>query len=693
MSPTYNRPDRPLVVKCTLDGWHKRITFSSARNCTYDLLRHKVDLLTNQYCRCATYHWSQVEQCFALSSTSYAIAYKDDDGEITNITTDLDLTEAIQYFQAGDDAPLSSAASILSGRSFGSRKVTLRVQITVDYDGPSLSDTGSLVSLEEYRGRNASQHSFSFGSPSVDLDDDSITVSSRDNGGASVAYVRQNHQSKDSLGHTSKSPQSSWVSVKPPRTVMDGASGRQLASSEDTTAQASNPFSDEYELPAAERFPENPSAVFERLKQQESVDDGSSVQFDALSRNDRGAAWLKDQNERTIRAMLGALPEPSESDEASLALQTREELSGDLALERDPRGRYYYTYTSMGSSASQTHDSGYDEGSNDRQGSPHGGNRARPTSMQLDWLAAQQIRSDDRQLQSSVSSLHTHNSDPLPSRDNHFLEEGSSHLIDRDLLHLLPPPVPPPGTLTNCSECGALLEAIRYVCTTCGEKLPVDHRMQLKGKGRDYLPGAYSYPPPRHIPPFTMTHLNSTSSHTLVGGSDTLYDSINCRTKPLPSVPSSSSLVVPVAPSIRGYELCNGCIESAGVLHAIEAGLASGSSPVLSVQGSPEDTQVASQWRRAAPKKGQLRHVYREKVWGHNGWEDVGNCMSPHLSYPPTYLIPQCRTRRKYRNARPVVLLRHVGVTSVHPVQILTYVEPAIGQSSFHSLLRREGDD
>jgi hypothetical protein len=36
------RPDRPLVVKCTFDRWNKRITFNSARNCSYDLLRHKV---------------------------------------------------------------------------------------------------------------------------------------------------------------------------------------------------------------------------------------------------------------------------------------------------------------------------------------------------------------------------------------------------------------------------------------------------------------------------------------------------------------------------------------------------------------------------------------------------------------------------------------------------------------------------
>ena len=131
---------------------------------------------------------NQVEECFSLSATSYVISYKDDDGEVTNVATDADLIEAIQYFQAGDDAPLSSAASILSGRSFGARKITVRVSIQVDYDGPSLSDTSSLASLEEFRGRNlnGSQLSFPFSTPAVDLDDDSVTVSSRDPGTSSV---------------------------------------------------------------------------------------------------------------------------------------------------------------------------------------------------------------------------------------------------------------------------------------------------------------------------------------------------------------------------------------------------------------------------------------------------------------------------------------------------------------------------
>ncbi|KAG5647512.1 hypothetical protein DXG03_009449 [Asterophora parasitica] len=592
----HNRPDRPLVVKCSLDNWNRKITFASTRNCTFEVLRHKV------------------EQCYSLSTTSFAISYKDDDGEITTIAADTDLTEAIQYFQAGDDAPLSSAASILSGRSFGSRKVTLRVQITVDYDGPSLSDTSSLISLDEYRGRNGSQQSFSFGSPSVDLDDDSVTVSSRDNSALSAAPSRiagGNGTLSQGNGSLGSSDNSRFTMVSDP-------SGTSWAGK--PSVPTPDPFSDRYELQ------HDPAAVFERLKLEEELsDDRSSVDSDSLARNDRGAAWLKDQNERTIRSMLGALPEPSVSDDVSLSLPDEEELDGALAFERDPRGRYYYTYTA-GSAASQTHESGDDDGLSGPSRPVSEGTRPRPTSMHLDWLASQQVHSQEVRVPKpspSIPSLHTYNSDPLPSRDmssNHGIP--SHFIIDKELLQFLPPTVPPPDSLTDCSSCGVILDSIRYVCSTCGEKHPVSDNPLVKGKSRADQAPVYTYPPqPLDRYPLSSSPVTSLSSQTYIGGSS---ESLASRYKPLPSVPSTLTLATPGVPSLRGYELCSGCIESAGVHHAIEAGLASGSSSVISSPTSPRDVQAAaSQWRRAAPKKGQLRHAYHEKVWAHNSWEDV----------------------------------------------------------------------
>ncbi|KAJ7091564.1 hypothetical protein B0H15DRAFT_906686 [Mycena belliarum] len=613
------RPDRPLVVKCTFDRWNKRITFSSARNCSYDLLRHRV------------------EQCFSLYATSYAIAYKDDDGEVTDITTDSDLTEAIQYFQAGnDDPPQSSAASILSGRSFGGRKITLRVSISVDYDGPSLSDTSSLASLEEYKNRNGSQRSFSFGAPS-EIEDDSITVSSRD------AVTRAERPVRDS------DSQASWDLLSQPSNGQAGPSTTLRLES-----APSDPFSDAAAKPVA--FPEDPAAVFERLKLEEAIQDdsSSSVQYDSLQENDRGAAWLRDQNARTIRSMLGALPEPSVSSGVSTIPEEDEEpLDGALALERDPRGKYYYSYTS--SSASHSRDSGYyDDGAS---GEFQQQSKPRPTSRHLHWLAAQQV----------VPSQPNTNPPPPTEVHDHPPDQSymSDHPIPRELLQFYPLSPPPSATLTDCSECGVLLDSFRYVCSICGEKKPVSQQSN-KGKGRslhaphdhgahgslgfqgpdgarnghqhpshfhDQHEHDYSYPPRPHH----MHASSASSSRTYLGAGST--DSLNGyvrHSKPLPRLPmhpvpgrslsgSQTTLVVPQRHYAEdtGYELCSGCLEHAGVTHAVEAGLPPGSSSPSMSPSSPQDAQRALEWRRLAPKKGQTRHAYHEKVWGHLGWEDV----------------------------------------------------------------------
>ena len=83
------------------------------------------------------------------------MSYQDDDGETTDILNEHDLTEAVQYFHAGADDNASTSGSMLSGYSGRiGRKITLRIKVSVEYDGPSLSDTGSLVSLEEYQNRS-----------------------------------------------------------------------------------------------------------------------------------------------------------------------------------------------------------------------------------------------------------------------------------------------------------------------------------------------------------------------------------------------------------------------------------------------------------------------------------------------------------------------------------------------------------
>ncbi|KAF9245358.1 hypothetical protein BU15DRAFT_85673 [Melanogaster broomeanus] len=626
----YPRPDRPLVVKCTFDRWNKRISFASARNCSYDLLRNKI------------------EQCFSLYATSYVIAYKDDDGEVTDITTDSDLTEAIQYFQAGcDDPPLSSAASILSGRSFGSKRITLRVHITVDYDGPSLSDTSSLASLDEYKGRNRSSGDISW--PAVvgvgsagDLDDDSVTVSSRDTSG----------RHENGTVHPAATLRSPRRDEDMDSCTIPEEGGRSYASPgshvvDDQTYHAEGPFSDRYQSSAAERYPEKPEAVFQMLKLQEDAETLSdrnraqaSSSFERaffMSAQDRGAAWLRDQNARTIKGMLGTTPEPSESDTRSVSMShsdgqhSEKNMDGDLALQRDPRGKYYYSYTG-GNSA--THDSGYEDGfSSKDENEPWASSSSgygRPNSMQLTWLVSQQKLQDEGRA-TGYTCQHSSSRSSSPEPITYTVAPD----IPPEVLRFIHPIGPPPGALTTCSECGVFLDAIRYVCAMCGEKEPVGSPSGSSGSNLDVGKGKernmdtlHSYPPSAHqttqlssSPPFLDSTTWMGTSHSRNG---------HPHNKPLPSLPTASSS--PTLYSSRGsgpqceseamgYELCSGCIEAAGIYHALCASTermgSTGSEPT-----SPED--ALSIWRRSAPRqKGQLRHAYFEKVWGHQGWEDV----------------------------------------------------------------------
>ncbi|KIY71922.1 hypothetical protein CYLTODRAFT_418465 [Cylindrobasidium torrendii FP15055 ss-10] len=633
-----NRPDRPLVVKCQFDRWNKRITFSSARNCTYILLRHKI------------------EQCFSLSASGYAVTYKDDDGEVTDIRNEMDLSEAIQYFQAGsDDPPLSSAASILSGRSFGSKKITLRVHISVDYDGPSLSDTGSIASIEEYgpsRQSNGggSEFSFSLGAPSIiePDDDDSVTVSSKDTGGmrsrTSSAQLRIPDRSsqlsgESSWGLGSGRSRSRSPAVRGPRSARSSTSLRH---------QVRDPFSDDNRAV----YPTDPSAVFERLRLEEE-DNASSVgpAYKPLS-----PTWLQDQNDRA-RAQLGVPPEPTESD--SLSLNYAED-DGKLALERDDRGKYYYTYnvaTSSGASQAQDQSASmFEEELDFTLAESPMASRPRPNSRHLNWLASQQVQVHSPPQRHASTSSAPLAPPPLPPRRSSSIASSELPAYEDIPPELLPfIPTTPPVLVTGCSECNSVLDSIRYVCSTCGEKDPVGPYQAGKGKGRLSTDSYGSqYPPQVHR-----------SSHTLLGSSGSYHESQQKLLSSLPNTFGSDSTVH----LSRGFELCSACIESAGLTHAIEAGVAPGSSPTTSSALSPS-SPTASQWRRLAPKeKGKLRHAYHEKIWGHGGWKDIEQDEASSISCSACGAVTalgksfKCASCKKYYLCRACYSLVH----NVHP--------------------------
>ena len=166
------------------------------------------------------------------------------------------------------------------------------MNIIVDYDGISLSDTGSLVSLEEYRNRNGSDHSLSYTSDAPrELEDDAITVSSKDVGSKYDASKYDAHVGKGAktiVAGASREPlidpnlkwETGTISSHP-RTLSSQRSTDPL-SSDDTLA----------------RYSDDPESVFARLKLEEERLGLSPGNLNGATtfQTERGANWLRDQS-------------------------------------------------------------------------------------------------------------------------------------------------------------------------------------------------------------------------------------------------------------------------------------------------------------------------------------------------------------------------------------------------------------
>jgi hypothetical protein len=466
------------------------------------------------------------------------VTYKDDDGEVTDITCEDDLTEAIQYFHLGDDSggpALSSGASAYSGRSSsssgGARKITLRVDVNVDYDGPSLSDTASLSSLEEYRERRAAtgesdidlegsssggsrseghdQALRSFGREIGEVDDDAMTISSRP-----TTIARHNTGSSHNTPHANRLETGNAASMIDSIASTDSFS--LLKTNNGIQPRINPPLQLGLLTPPASRSTEsrtptgsNGGDVFERLKLAEIVESDRASKSPAADPSAKSgmAGWLKQQSVQMVQSVLGGLPTaPSSkaSSEAegvlldypdgqtdSVALSSSgigavedEGLSGDkgesdfeeipgsleLELERNERGAYYYTYT--GSTQSHSAD--------DHERQP---------------LVSGDRTPEEQHLALSMDSR-TETLEDAIVQDG----PGSSSL---EFLQYLPPEqtqesslvAPNPAELTECSSCGQVLNTFRYVCATCGPRPPrilttassspaTDPDPTSKGKGR-----------------------------------------------------------------------------------------------------------------------------------------------------------------------------------------------------------------
>ena len=504
----------------------------------------------------------------------------------------------------------------------------MKVFVTVDYDGPSLSDTSSLVSLDEYKNRNGSGSSFSFsfsGGSQIEPDDDSVTVSSRDTGG--MLMVSRN--GSKTVVKSSGGGSGSTVQVEDYQSVSAG--GSEI----DTSA-------------VMDRYPADPSAVFERLKLSDSSDS-----------SDFSAQWLRDQKSRNN--INGIVPPESVSDGSSLSIPEEDfdahsPFDGDLALQQD-NGKFYYTYTSGSSSAaSASHD--------DASISEGDIRRFSEQSANMRWLASQetlihpQAQQKHKHNQSQKSqpqpqpqpqrpypssssaassssrkpSMLSANSDPLPKSTGYIADD-----VPPEVLQFITETPQPPAACTHCSECGIKLDTLRYVCSTCGEKTPrvdvdvlgeIDMNVNINGLGKGKARDDSASDSGASLDPFSDRHAYPPSKHRT-------NNSSRSSSRPLPALPSygsystlpgSTSSSTTLAVDNGGFELCVSCIETAGVMHALQDSTASDAgSSHPNEPSSPSDEQLTlSALRRAAPKqKGKFRHAYLEKLWGAVGWRDV----------------------------------------------------------------------
>lgn len=225
-----------------------------------------------------------------MSAWSFYLTYTDDDGEQYPIRTEEDLTEAIAYFITGDDD-----ASLRS--SMGSPKISMRLDVVVEYDGPSLSDASSI--------RSFSSSEQSWGSE----------LSSKNSARSG---------SRSSFASTSR------VSFVEP-TRLD-VLHEPMASLSFNSRAAASPMS-----------PLSPGQTERPLKEAEESSDGTSEAGRSeapslLTQSELGSRWLREQSQLASRTPRFQRPKRDDSDDESLG---SDEEVGDIALVRDERGREY----------------------------------------------------------------------------------------------------------------------------------------------------------------------------------------------------------------------------------------------------------------------------------------------------------------------------------------------------------------
>ncbi|KAH8117147.1 hypothetical protein DFH11DRAFT_1724221 [Phellopilus nigrolimitatus] len=333
----------------------------------------------------------------------------------------------------------------MSGHSFGSRRITLR--------------------MRRLRRPKSAAH--------TEPEDDSVTVSSRD----------------------------TRLLVQKTKTVMNGGSGSTMQDFHTLYGLESESHASAFD----ERYPADPSATTRAINgimtSESVVSDGASL---ALSRDD---------------------------------LDVQSPFDGDLAVQQD-NGHYCYAYTSGSSSSAASASAAHDV--------------ADSRDPKLHWLASQKTLAQP-QSKSGSSDY------PSPSSSSNRQSASSSTSDPLPRTADTPPEVRQlvPPACTDFSTCGVLLDAFRYVRSTCGECTPcpraspgANGHANGKGKARTDVVDV-SIRPGR----IRIAHTDGKPSPACLRPLSTLPSA------PSASSASSSSMVA----GDVGYELCPGCFETAGV--------------------------------------------------------------------------------------------------------------------------------
>lgn len=534
-----------------------------------------------------------MEEAFSLFQWPFYLAYTDDDGEEYPIKSEADLTEAIGYFVSGDDD--HSIRGSDRGVSLPVQKITVRVEVVVEYDGPSLSDTSSIASLSlssESGWSGVTRSSARSGAASfVSRETDSWSVVSRDHGVPANAGLNTSHgasaaaASTSSLGHRTYShgfadpPADAMAAIRVstssghfhiPPTPEPNQSARRRPMLSPHTASGSpgllRPISSSSSPSAASPLAVSPISPISPSETAMPLREGPPPPPPSmLSQSELGSRWLREQSQLASRVPVRAVRR-YDSDNESLS---DEEDMGEIALVRDERGRewflhfqltpgYYYSYQSTDAASLWS-----------RSDETSSTSRGRPLSRLSEASGA------------TASPPHT------PE-----LQDG---------------PHGPPMLAPDCSACGIRLDYMRYVCTTCGEadmwtvnavkapfvpRIASEHDSDSEGTAWGFAARAAS----------TSSGSDGQTVHNaLLGRADSDAASNGSASSPdgLHPVEVEGPDGFEAAP--RGYELCANCIEAHGIAHSKAAAR-------------------AARQRRA----GHIRHAFREKIWSTEGWVDVG---------------------------------------------------------------------